>query len=244
MEKIKSYIPIIVVVIIAVALVGASAFYMGKANPGKGGQLSSEEASKKVISFINDNILKGQATADLVSILEDNGLYKIKFKIQDQEIESYATMDGKLFFPEAIDMTKISDLVQESGKTIGDFSVSSEPILTEDGKPVVYFFGSESCPHCVWEKPIVEKVMAKFEGKISFHINIDNNQNEDIFKKYSDGGIPVLVLGGKYYRVGSGEQTGEAEEEKNLTALVCVLTGGEPTAVCDSLKDTISQIQQ
>lgn len=244
MEKIKSYIPVLVVVILALALVAGSAFYMGKANPSKGKQLSADEAGAQVIAFINDSILQGRATANLISILEENGLYKIKFEIQEQEIESYVTMDGKLFFPEAIDMTEISELAQATGNTIGSFSVSSEPILTEDGKPVVYFFGSKTCPHCEWEKPIIEKVMAKFAGQISFHNNVDNDADEDVFQKYSDGGIPTIIIGGKYYRVGSGEQAGEEEEEKILTALVCSLTGSEPLEVCDSVKDQISQIQQ
>jgi thiol-disulfide isomerase/thioredoxin len=209
MGKLKSYIPVIVVIVLAVALVGGSALYMGKAQ--KGTQLSSDEIGEKVIDFINVEILRGQATANLISVIEENNLYKIKFDIQGQEIESYSTMDGKLFFPEAIDLTQTSDLVQETDTTVGDFSVSGEDIITENGKPIVYFFGSESCPHCTWEEPIISKVMEEFKDQISFHFNKDSDNDQDIFNKYSDGGIPTLVFGGKYYRIGSGENSGEEE---------------------------------
>ena len=57
----------------------------------------------------------------------------------------------------------------------------------------------------------------------------------DIFQKYIDingGGIPFIVLGCKYVRVGSGERAGEEAEKAALTELICELTGGQPVGVC------------
>jgi len=62
--------------------------------------LSSQEAGEKAMDFINQNILQGRATASLIEILEENGLYKMKFSIGEQEVESYVTLDGKFLFPE------------------------------------------------------------------------------------------------------------------------------------------------
>lgn len=62
--------------------------------------LSPQEAGEKAIDFINQNILRGRATASLIEILEENGLYKVKFSIGEQEVESYVTLDGKFLFPE------------------------------------------------------------------------------------------------------------------------------------------------
>jgi thiol-disulfide isomerase/thioredoxin len=245
MEKIKNYIPIIVVVVIAVVLVAGSAIYMGKANTGKGGQLSSEEVGKKVIDYINTNILAGKATAVLSSTILENGLYKIKISINGQEIDTYSTTDGKLFFPEAINMSEGSGKAQEQSKTIGEFSVSADDnIIIENGKPVVYFFGSESCPHCKWEHPIFKKVVDNFKDQVVFHDNMDNTAaDQEILAKFSDGGIPTIVIAGKYYRVGSGEQSGEEQEAKVLTAMLCKITNSTPSNVCDSVKDLVSQIQ-
>ena len=204
--------------------------------------VSSQEAGEKAINFINQNILQGKAVASLLGIVEENGLYKMKFSIQGQEIESYLTRDGKILFPEAVKLTEAVKPVAEKGSTIGDFVISDEEICKENEKPVVYFFGSESCLHCKWEAPIIEEVANKFKDNIIFKERIDSQENIDVFQRYSTGGVPTLVLGCKYYRVGSGEQAGKETETKNLTALICKLTGGQPNGVCEEVKDLISQI--
>jgi len=130
--------------------------------------------------------------------------------------------------------------------TLGDFVVTSQEICLEDSRPIIYYFGSTSCPHCSWEEPVIKKVMEKFSGLISFHNNMDNQNDQDIFAKYNEinpGYIPFLVFGCKYARVGSGESEGEQVEIDNLSAIVCKLTNGKPTSVCESLKEKISEIQ-
>ncbi len=210
-------------------------------------QISAQDAASKAIEYINKNILKGQATASLTGVTEENDLYKIEFTIKDQKIASYVSKNGKLLFPEisnAIDMSVVQpEAVQQTGTTVGNFSVSNNEVCREDDKPIIYFFGSKSCPHCVWEKPILEGVMAKFKDVVSFHENIDSDKDKDVFSKYSDGGIPTLVVGCKYYRVGSGESAGQDAEIKALTALICKLTDNNPNDVCNSVQDTINQIK-
>lgn len=70
--------------------------------------LSTEDLGKKIIEVINSNFLQGEIKASLVDVVKESGLYKIKFKIGDQEreFEAYASPDGKLFFPDAIDLTQ------------------------------------------------------------------------------------------------------------------------------------------
>ncbi|GAI38261.1 unnamed protein product [marine sediment metagenome] len=63
---------------------------------------------------------------------------------------------------------------------------------------------------------------------------MDPSADMDVFSKYSpEGYVPALVLGCKYYRVGSGEIIGEEEENKVLTALICDLTENQPNDVCE-----------
>jgi len=223
---------IIAGVIIAGAVVYLNYQKCGPVTCPKPSALSSQEAGERVIKYINENILRGRATASLIDTIPENGLYKVKFNVGNQEVESYITLDGKIFFLEGIDLTQTNPPVQETGKEIGNFSVSSDEVCLENGKPIIYFFGSKSCPHCAWEHPLVEEVVKKFGDIIVFHNNMDSNADGDIFQKYSTGGIPTLVLGCKYYRVGSGESVGKEEETKNLTSLICKLTNNQPTAVC------------
>lgn len=137
-------------------------------------------------------------------------------------------------------------------KTLGDFLVTEREICLENGKPIVYFFGSSSCPHCVWEKPIAQKVFARFKDQIAYHENFDSDKDGDVFQKYSDinpGYVPFLVLGCKYIRVGAGENLGKDDaesqklEEEALTAIICKLTGGKPGSVCDLVKDKTSEVK-
>jgi len=133
----------------------------------------------------------------------------------------------------------------EQETTIGNFIVSTDEICEEDEKTIIYFFGSTGCPACEWEHPIVANVTAKFEGFISFHDNIDSTADQEIFAKYSDGYIPTLVLGCKYYRVGSGTSLGEDQEAKVLTALICDLTDNNPVDICtdSEIEELINKIE-
>lgn len=209
--------------------------------------ISAEEAADKAIDYINQNILAGQATVSLTGVSEENGVYKVSFTLQGQGINSYVSRNGNLLFPDGLNLTEGLDSAEEpvveEGTTIGNFSISQDEICKENGKPIVYFFGSESCPHCNWEHPIIEEVASRFEANISFHDNMDADKDMEVFQKYSTGGVPTSVLGCKYYRVGSGETLGEDEEAKVLTAIICKLTGNQPKDVCDEVKDLIDQIE-
>lgn len=243
----------IAIVIAALLITGVIIYtnYPGQEKPGQASEgpeetsssaLSSQEAGEMVINYIND-ILKGRATASLVEAVEENGLYKIKFSIGEEEIESYITLDGKLFFPEGIDLREVEVPAEETGFTIGNFSVSAGEICKEEGKPIIYFFGSEGCGYCKWEHPLMEEVAEKFEAEIAFHNNMDSEADRDVFEKYSTGGIPTLVFGCKYYRVGAGTNHGEEKEIEYLTALICKLTDAKPANVCVPLEDLINQIE-
>ncbi len=242
---------IVVLVLVCIGL-GIGLAYSGSCPEGEEGAkaVSKAEAASIVLDYINNNILSGDLQASLIGdVIEESGLYKMQIKIQDDEFSSYITGDGKILFPQGIDLAEAQEEEGEEEEepaqdkfTLGSFSVSEDEVCTEDGKPIVYFFGADYCPHCHWEHPVVEAVAGEFEGFISFHDNMDSDADRDIFTKYSTGGIPTVVLGCKYYRVGSGERSGEEKETKNLTALICNLTENQPAGVCEAVKDLIEQI--
>lgn len=125
--------------------------------------------------------------------------------------------------------------VSSSVETIGNFrNIESATI---EGRPAAYFFGTTWCPHCGWERPIFLNVTSMFSGFIDVNVTeIDIEQptlQMEIFKHYSPGGkIPVIVIGGKYFRAGSGESLGQATEENVLTAILCKVSG-DPIAECE-----------
>jgi len=238
---------IVIAILVAGVSIAGTYFYLNKSKPPQEKFLSPQETAQKALNYINENLLQKGVTASLVDVVEENGLYKFRLKVGEQEFVSYVTKDGKILFPqEGIDLEKAvtaqPETQGEKTPTIGNFSVGEDEICKENEKPIIYFFGSTSCPHCTWEHPIIEKVVKDFEEYISFHNNMDSNADTDIFSKYSTGSIPTLVFGCKYYRVGSGEQSGEETESNILTALICKLTGNQPSETCDKVKDLIDQI--
>lgn len=200
--------------------------------------ISKTEAAQIGLAFINENLLpQGMEAALSGEVVEDKSLYKFQVEVEGEKIFSYITKDGKILFPQGIDLEEEISPVQETPETqeeltIGNFSVSGDEVCLEDGKPIIYFFGSQGCGYCQWEHPVVEAVAEKFSNFISFHNNMDSDADMDVFSKYSTGGIPTLVLGCKYYRVGAGTQSGEEQETKDLTSLICDLTDNQPTEVC------------
>jgi len=242
-EKIKT----IIMGVLAVGVI-AMAYYVFIGSPMN---LSGKDAAQKAIDYINAKVLTGadKATID-GKIVSESGLYKFNVKVASDSFPSYVSKDGKLLFPQVMQIEDVSSTtpvdnqeVSANGQTIGNFSVSSDQICKEDGKPVFYFFGSQSCPHCQWEHPIVQKVAKQFEGVISFHDNYDTDKDKEIFSKYSNEGyIPALVIGCKYYRVGAGENDGEEKETKNLTALLCKITNNQPANICADVQDLVGSI--
>ncbi len=148
--------------------------------------------------------------------------------------------------------SEVKVLGEEAGERLGlgNFDVYDEEVCKEDGKPIVYYFGRSSCPHCIWEHPVLEKAVKDFSDFISFHDDMDKLDNlgkdTEVYAKYSRiyGGVPLIVMGCKYAQVGSGEQWGEEEETKNLQAVLCKLTEGRPEAVCGQVSDYIDKIQE
>ncbi|MEK9153067.1 MAG: thioredoxin family protein [Patescibacteria group bacterium] len=247
---------IIGVLLVAVVVLAYLQFAPGAALPG---QMSAKEAVDNAMVFINESVLKGNPDKAQLNgePVKEAGLYKFNVKVATQEVPLYVSQDGNLLFlqpPANIkeELAKAQPAVNATGTpatpatgkaTIGDFQATTDEICLENGKPILYFFGASWCPYCKWEKPIIEKIAQTFSGLISFHENIENNKDTDIFGKYSQGGIPTLVLGCKYFREGSGEQAGEAQETKNITALLCKLTNNQPASACSGVADLINQIQ-
>lgn len=110
--------------------------------------LSLEEAGERVISFINDNILQEQATASLIEAIEENGLYKIKFEVEGEEVEWRITKDGEIILPQAIDLTEIeAEIEQEQPSSLEEFA----KCLFEKG---MKFYGAEWCGWCKKQKEL------------------------------------------------------------------------------------------
>ena len=105
MKKItKNLILIIIGVIVGGLIVGGTCLYKEKLGNKSKENLSIEEVAERALNFLNQNLLKGKEKASLIGSVEKNGLYKIRFKLRENEFDFYASKDGKLLFPRMLDL--------------------------------------------------------------------------------------------------------------------------------------------
>lgn len=76
--------------------------------------LKPEEARVMIESFINENIVAPGNEITITEISEEYGLYKLIIGFgEGQQSESYLTKDGKLLFPQVINVEEVKQTVQE-----------------------------------------------------------------------------------------------------------------------------------
>jgi len=134
-------------------------------------EISIEEAKAKSEDFINNFLMPSGSKASITETSEEYDLYKMKIDIgSESPVESYVSKDGKLFFPQAIDMAKTA---QEQANANGEQAGTTVPAnITKNDKPVVELFVMSYCPYGTQiEKgmlPVIETLGNKIDFKLKF----------------------------------------------------------------------------
>jgi glutaredoxin len=81
-------------IFLIIVLIGAGVFFYLRQEREK----TKQRVADKILGYVNQNFLKGAITASLVGIWEENGVYKIKLKVKQEENDVFATKNGKLLF--------------------------------------------------------------------------------------------------------------------------------------------------
>ncbi|MFA6348202.1 MAG: thioredoxin family protein [Candidatus Paceibacterota bacterium] len=226
-SKKKRIMMYVFIVIFAIAVITLGAIYYQKNIAGKGKQ----QTIQKAFDYINKNLSEGSKLE--IGEIDKNSytFYRFLVKTEKGEVPTYVSTDGKIITFRETDITASTEPTTtdktesntDAAKTVdGNFTVMEKnEVCKENNKPIIYFFGSTSCPHCTWEKPIIKEVVASFGDKISYHENIDTDKDKEIFSQFnSEGTIPTIIIGCKYYRIGSGEQDGIDKEKENLKKVI------------------------
>jgi len=240
MKKINSWMIFsIVLVLVVIGLL------FGKQITGYFIVTTPQDVAIKAVDYLNENIVAQNTSATFLYVKEFSGLYNVTVFYQNQTLSVFVTKDGNyIFLNNPLKIGEKITLPAVPKQTIGNFIVDEKiDICKEDGKPIVYFFGSQRCTQCMWEDPIIKNVTDKFKDQVSFHENIDTETDKEVILKYSPRGyIPLIVIGCKYYRIGSGEEFGVDNENKILTSLMCLATNNRPLSVCAEVEDILNQI--
>jgi uncharacterized protein YxeA len=201
----------------------------------------------QAVEYINSNLIKSSTKA-VLSNMESYGIpvgkiYRFTIKANDKEIVSYISSNGKYLISSdgIIDISRPVETTLITNKNQSDVEggfkkLNDIEVCSENGKPLVYFFGLNTSDASNWEYPIFKEVISKFGDSISFHDNyLSENglsSDQDVFSKYSTGDIPVLIIGCKYYRIGDGQSEGAEKEKQILIDLICEITNNQTESVC------------
>ncbi len=132
---------------------------------GSSGGLSKEKAGEKMLQFVNTNLLQGKAVAELKDVKEESGLYRLNLSISGREAEGYITKDGKLFFPQALNLDQPLPAPAEQ---------QAPAEVPKTDKPKVELFVMSHCPYGTQAEKGILPVANLLKDKIDFEIKYVN----------------------------------------------------------------------
>jgi hypothetical protein len=191
------------IIVLVVILAAGAAFYFYKM---KNKILSADEAAKIAIDYINNSMLQQGYTAVLVDSAKENGIYKFRFKIGENEYTSYISRDGRYLFPSGYDLASTTEAVQEESNQTSTEAVKSD-------KPDLKLFVMSYCPYGLQAEKMYLPVYNLLKGKADMGIyfvsyamhgkqEVDENLRQyciqkDQTAKYYDY-LSCFVKSGKY----------------------------------------------
>ncbi len=146
--------------VLLVASIATSGFGLGES-----GALSREQVSNKAADYINKNILHGQGVATVADVQESNGLYSLTLNVAGQVYDSYATRDGSLLFPQAINLDE---------EPVAQAASAAAPSVPKSEKPKVELFVMSHCPYGTQMEKGMLPVVKALGPKIDFDVKFVN----------------------------------------------------------------------
>ncbi|MCF7836714.1 hypothetical protein K9N08_04345 [Candidatus Gracilibacteria bacterium] len=169
------------------------------------GKLSQVDAKFLAEKFINENLVGGGLTAEILNIESESGFFKLDIKLSDgREVKSLMSQDGKIFVPEAM---YIDEIVAEKERQVTEAAVAQTQTLAEmvkSDKPVVELFVMSHCPFGTQAEKAIIPAIEKLGDSVDFRLEFvdyamhgetevrEELQQFAISEKYPDKLIPYL----------------------------------------------------
>lgn len=109
---------VFMVAVLGFAAVAPSIYEKLKGDESSGPVFSTEEITARVAKYLEENISGG--TASVISTVESGDLYEMVLDVNGQEFTTYATKDGKLLFPQAINLNEFFASLEVSTRDVPD----------------------------------------------------------------------------------------------------------------------------
>lgn len=129
------------------------------------GTASQDQVTKDTLDFVNKALLQGASAAELTSVSESAGLYNLKLMVNGKEIDSYVTKDGKLFFPQAINVEEVSALAGSA-----EPEAPAQPAVKSD-KPKVDLYVMSFCPFGNKAEETMYPVYKLLKDKVEWNVH-------------------------------------------------------------------------
>lgn len=123
--------------------------------------IGAEGAKEKVVTYVKDNLVQPGTEVTAKEVVKESNLYKVTIKIQEQEIPTYITKDGKKFFPQAMD----TEVKQETAQ-----APEPQKEIPKSDKPTVDLFVMSYCPYGIQMERGMVPVVQAFGNKINFKL--------------------------------------------------------------------------
>lgn len=223
---------IILAIILAISITGCVF------KPNKSTILKPEEASAAALSFVKESLVTPGTEVTIKGIVEQNNLYKLTFVFPDgQEIDGFLSLDGKMFFPQALNIEEIKAEAQ-AGQS------QQQPVppvdVNKSDKPMVELFVMSHCPYGTQIEKGILPVLNLLGDNIDFELKFcdyamhgETELNEELRQFCIQQHEPGKLL--SYLSCFLGSSEGEA----------CLATAGinsEAINGCISLTDSQYQV--
>ena len=170
----KKFLKITLPIILVIALVIIGYFSFNKQPK----NLSPDEARAKAETFVNKYLMQSGTKATIKDITTEYGLYKLKIDITSDVVESYLTKDGKFFFPQALDIDKISSAPGSTTPSAAANSATTggpaATVSAKSDKPKVELFVMSYCPYGTQIEKGLLPVLSTLGDKIDFQLKFVN----------------------------------------------------------------------
>ncbi len=164
----------LILVILALIIAGAMA-YNYKLNKGV---LPPEKAKSEITNFINENLMQSESKAEIASITSESGMYKLEVKLENQTIEAYMSKDGRLFFPQVMNVAEIEK--QKADQKAAE--EEAEKKIPKADKPTVDLYVMSFCPYGNKAEDTIKPVydLLKDKADFNFHYIVNSDSNGKI----------------------------------------------------------------
>lgn len=225
---------ILISIVIAGLLIAGALIYLnqGKVTEEVSEGLSPQQVAEKAINYINQNILAEGLTASLISVGEENGVYKIHLKIGEEEYDSYTTKDGKFLFPEGYDLEETptaQNTEDESLQPSIEGSISSAELAKFVGCLEKADFVIYGANWCGWTKKLVEMLGGWDMVK---PIYIECTEETELCEEKEIRGYPTIFVQGEQYQGARTFEGFAAVTDCDVPAGAESVTGESPSGGC------------